>query len=316
MENNMDKTISEAILWARKRLETKPSEKTVQQYIRVVNRLKPKLKQGVLPGSSTNRNTRAIERAAFRHMAAKNIIAQSNNNHENVKKIFLLIKRIDQLADIAQREYILANNTNINKKHPNIQKRKTKRTSLRHLSSDWREKLVEAALDSKYDSQIRVMSICGCRPDEIEKGINVKRLENTVEITIKGSKCSESTNAGQEWRTLIFDANHPLIGDINTGTYQAKAHAIEDAVSHFGKKISKSKKHPISAYSFRHAAASNFKASGLTDKEIAAALGHRSTATMSFYGSKSSSSGILLLKSVSAASPVRTPKTKSKPKLH
>lgn len=192
----------------------------------------------------------------------------------------------------------------------NTQKRKSKRPSIRGLDSMWRGRLIELSSSSQYANEIIVMAICGCRPSEMEKGVIVKRFTNTITITIKGAKCSSKNGAGQEWRTLTFDSSHPLVGSINAGTYQAKARAIGDAVTHFGKSLSKNKKEPISAYSLRHAAASDFKASNLSKEDIAAALGHQSTATMSFYGTKSRGSGMLILKSVSAASTVRSPSIK------
>lgn len=306
----MDNTTRLAVSWANNWLHNPISDRTKNQYSKVMERLKKQIKQGVIPGSAKNRNTRSVERSAYKFWAANVINKNALKNPEGVKVVFNVVITIDKIANQAQLAY------STGKKLSNFQTKRTKRTSLRHLGPEWREKLIAASIGSMYEKEIRVMAICGCRPDEMEKGVTVKRLENTIEITIKGSKCSDKSGAGQEWRTLTFDANHPLILNISEGFYQAKARAIGDAVSHFGMKVSKSKKHPISAYSFRHAAASNFKASGLSDEEVAAALGHRSTATMSFYGSKSKGSGMLILKSVRAASPVRTPKKKSKPKLY
>jgi hypothetical protein len=311
----MENKIIDAVNWATKILADPPSKKTQIQYTKMVDRLLPRFKKGLLPGSAKNRNTRSFERAAFRFEAATKILEHANGKPENVIQIFKIVKKVEAIAIQNQKDYKQGKDPKTGEKIPNGQVKKTKRTSLRHLGPDWREKLIAASIGSMYEKEIRVMAICGCRPDEMEKGVTVKRLTNTIEITIKGSKCSEKTNTGQAWRTLTFDANHPLIEDVTTGNYQAKAHSIGDAVSHFGKKISNNKKHPISAYSFRHAAASNFKASGLSVEEIAAALGHRSTVTMSFYGSKSSGSGIVVLQKVNATSPVQTPKTKSKPKL-
>lgn len=313
-EINMDDKTKEAVKWATKRLAIPPSMGSQMQYKKMMKRLIPRIKLGILPGTAKMRNTRSVERAAFRFNAATLILQKAKDYPHDVNKIFAIVKKIEQDANLEQERFKDGKNPETGENFPNTQEKRTKRTSLRHLGYDWRERLLAFSIGSKYEHQIRVMAICGCRPDEMAKGVIVTRQANSITITIKGSKCSDKTGAGQEWRTLTFDANHPLILNISEGFYQAKARAIGDVVSHFGKKISNNKKHPISAYSFRHAAASNFKASGLSKKDIAAALGHRSTSTMSFYGSKSRGSGIVVLQSVSAASPVGAPKKKSKPK--
>ena len=314
----MDNKVTEAVNWATKRLASIPSMKTQEQYVKVVKRLYPRMRAGALPGAAMKRNTRSVERAAFRFVAANQILKYAKSKPDAVNIIFGYVKRIEKVAKEAQKKYSSGKNPETGKKFPNAQVKKSKRPSLNRLATNWRETLIELSSSSIYANQIRVMAICGCRPEELEKGIKLTRQTNTITITITGAKCSDITDAGQKWRSLVLDSNHPLIGNISEGVYQAKASAIGDAISHFGKKISASKKNPISAYSLRHAAASNFKASGLSVEEIAAALGHRSTATMSFYGTKSRGSGMLVLQLVTAASPVRNPSKKSqsnKPKI-
>jgi integrase len=311
----MDNKKMEAVLWAKNRLKNLPSIPTQDQYEKIVLRMYPDIGAGILPGSlSANRNTRAIERAAFRYVAAVKILKYAEANPQIVCNIFKLVETIDTQANIAQQNYQNGINYKSGQKINNHQKRASKRPSLTGLAMDWRQNLLTVSASSPYADAIRIMAICGCRPAELQKGVVLERQDNTITITIKGAKCSDITDAGQEWRTLTFDSDHPLIENISAGTFRASAHGIGDAVSHFGKKIS-NKKNPISAYSLRHAAASNFKASGLTKKEIASALGHRSTATMSLYGTRSRGSGIVTLISVSAASPVREPRNKSKPKI-
>ena len=310
----MDNKVTEAVIWATARQENPPSGKTIKQYKSMMKRLIPKMKLGIVPGASANRNTRSMERSACRYWASTIILMVAKSEPDRVKNLHAVIKKIDQIAIEAQEKYSSGKNPETGKKFPNVQFKHSKRPSLNRLAANWRETLIELSSSSKYANEIRVMAICGCRPEELEKGIKLTRQTNTITITIKGAKCSDITDAGQKWRSLVFDSNHPLIGNISEGVYQAKASAIGDAISHFGKKISANKKNPISAYSLRHAAASNFKASGLSAEDIAAALGHRSTATMSFYGTKSRGSGSLVLLSVTAASPVRNPSKKSQSK--
>lgn len=306
----MANKISEALNWATKRLAKPPSDRTIKQYETIMKRLIPQADLGILPGTSNNRNTRSVDRSAYRYMVATAILKHATNKPAAVIAIFENIKKIDLDAKKALQDYHLGKN------FPNKQTRRSKRPSLTGLKENWRKQLIEVSSESKYADAIRIMAICGCRPAEIEKGVELKRNENTVTIRIIGAKCSSRTDGGQTWRSLVFNADHPLIGNITEGIYQAKASAVEDAISHFGRKVSTNKKNPLSAYSLRHAAASNFKASGLTTEKIAAALGHQSTTTMAHYGTKSRGSGMLVLLSVTAASPVRNksikPKTKYK----
>jgi len=307
---NMDNNIIDAVNWATKRLAKPPSAGTIKQYTTVMKRIYTNMKSFALSGMSANRNTRSVNRSAFRYIAATTILELSSSNPEKINEIFSIVKVVNKVADKAKNDY------KVGKNFPNKQTRRSKRPSLTGLKENWREQLIEVSSESKYADAIRIMAICGCRPAEIEKGVELKRNENTVTIRIIGAKCSSRTDAGQTWRSLVFNIDHPLIGNITEGIYQAKASAVEDAISHFGRKVSTNKKNPLSAYSLRHAAASNFKASGLTIEEIAAALGHQSTTTMAHYGTKSRGSGMLVLLSVTAASPVRNksikPKTKYK----
>lgn len=303
----METNINNAVEWAQKKLIKPPSKETINQYMKILNRLWPKVRQGYIPGTNDNRNTRSVERSAFRFGAA--IYIKQNQNPKAACAVFSVVQKIQEAADEAQLKY------SKREKFKNVQKKKSKRPSLRGVGPKFREELIGISSQSKYADAIRVMAICGCRPSEMENGVILKRQINTITIEIKGAKCSSRTSGGQSSRILTFDSNHPLIGSIREGTYQAKAHAIGDAISHFGKTIGKNKNNPISAYSLRHAVASDFKASNLSKEEIAAALGHRSTATMSFYGTNRRSSGMLALLSVTAASPVRTYRKKSKKKI-
>jgi integrase len=309
----MDNAIKEAVEWATNRLETGPSPKSQKQYKAVASRIIDK------PNSNWSKikNTRNVQRAACRFHFATEILKCAKDNPTEVSKLYGFVKFMKLVADKAQKKYSDGKDPKTGKAFLNGQRKKSKRRSLCRLVRDWREQLVLLSSNSKYADAIKVLAFSGARPSEIEKGIEIKcnELEKSIEVKIYGAKCSDITEAGQEWRILVLDARHPLLDGIKDGTYKAKAHAVEDAISHYGKKISSNKKNPISAYSLRHAAASDFKASGLSKKQIAASLGHQSTATMSTYGTKSRGQGIIFLKSVSAATRVRTPgeETKSRP---
>lgn len=296
--------MTEATKWAESRLKLQISDSTTAEYKRVFMRLAT---ENRLPGGDNGR-TRAVERAAMRHGLAKRIVSLDKlGGHEDlIASMYSIAKRIDSEAKSTQKEY----KNRLFSEHKNVQKRHTKRRSLRGLPSDWREQLVKAAAGSKYDKAVQVMAACGCRPAELAKGVEIRRNGDVVIIKITGAKVSENTGGGQAWREISLVATHPLLeGLVIPGKYSVpNARAIENAVEHFARVLWPRRAEPISAYSLRHAAASDFKAAGLDKTEVAAALGHQSTATMSRYGSANrTGKGGLALIGATAAKEVRQP---------
>lgn len=300
MQNN----IEDAIRWANKRLLKQPSTETREQYKTVMARMFPMLKNGYIPGSKNNRNTRSVERSAFKFYAAAWILKSSADKPSVANFLYSVVLKIQEDAASAQLKYSRG------EKFPNKQSRGSKRKNLNTLPNNWRIDLLKEAKGSRYENHIKVMSICGCRPSEFEKGVTVKRQGSSIIFTVHGAKCSEENQAGQEWRTLEFDSDHPLAKGLTNQTYIAKAKAISDAVAHFGRKVNEQRstlsKYKISAYSLRHAVATELKSCGIFKKDVAAALGHQSDATMSFYGTNTKGKGSIYLKSVKAAIPVRS----------
>lgn len=294
--------IEDAKKWAEDRVAKKVGQSTSQEYLRVIERLKA---NGKRPGESSNGRTRAVERAAYRWYAAHRIIQLIEaGDAEKALRFWDSVQRMDKAAARAKKSY------DAGESQPNAQIRHTKRRSLRGLPPEWREQLVNAAAGSKYADQVRVMALCGCRPAELEKGILIRRDGDELVIGIEGAKVSKRTGGGQSWRELRIAADHPLAAGLQDGRYSVpSARAIENAVDHYGKKLWPNRAELISAYTLRHAAATDFKAADLNQVEIAAALGHASTATMDRYGSGNSrGKGGLTLKGTEAARAVREPK--------
>ena len=301
----------EAIIWATKRLEVPPCRNTQHQYRRVVELLN---KQGRLPGiGKLNRNTRSHERSAYRFWAATEIIASHESNPDYASNLYKNILKVDAKALATQllAQTLMCKAANDDGIFSATQERNSKRKSLIGLKSDWRQKLLAISTGSKYANQIQVAMVCGCRPAEMQKGILVERLAGICRITILGAKVSVKAGSGQLWRIVEIADDHPLLDGLEAGRYQASARGIENAVEHFALKLWPRREQKISAYTLRHAAATDFKSSGLTKIQVAAALGHQSTATMSFYGTSNRRGGGLSLVAVSAANVVRVAKVKS-----
>ena len=186
------------------------------------------------------------------------------------------------------------------------------------LPASWKTKLLGGVpKNSKYRAHVAAMALCGCRPSEFEDGVTVTRIdENTFEFTIAGKKTGQRTKngktytTGQSLRVLTISRLDDLDkkGQVNPEfiildkalagkkyvELTANATAIRDVVIHASEKAFPNLKNRPTAYSFRHAFASELKASNGEDSDAtAAALGHASTKTQQAYGyAKSSSDGM------------------------
>lgn len=259
------------------------------------------------PGQSGNRNTRLRDRAEMKFVLANWIVDNPDEKCSHFVTAKRIKKHIEDYASIN-----LLNKCNISTttaiSSPNkskVQVKKSKRKSLRGLPKNWRETLAIVSQNSKYSNQILIMILCGCRPAELQLGIKVIRTPTQLEFHINGAKLSNTNLSGQPMRIITIDINNPIFGNLKSGTYFAKANAIEDAVSHFGLKVVKRTKNKISAYSLRHAFASDLKASGFNSTQVSAGLGHQSTITKSTYGGRSRIPSIVIT-SINATLPVRT----------
>lgn len=182
--------------------------------------------------------------------------------------------------------------------------RKSKRNSSSGLVVDWREQLCLRAGASKYFNAILTASLTGCRPVELSSGINFRidkfDGKDFLVASINGAKITQKN--GQPNRELFF----ALPGDShlirmmsyavtqNGGTLNVQidnAKTFSGAVTRFAKLLWPKHKTDITAYSLRHAFASDLKSS-VSVTEIAAALGHASTKTQKSYGQRQQSRSI------------------------
>ncbi|HFT8456993.1 TPA: hypothetical protein ACGSPG_001080 [Pseudomonas aeruginosa] len=178
-------------------------------------------------------------------------------------------------------------------------RRKSKRSDLRKLSSDWREQLHKQFIHSKYELAYLVEAVSGCRPGELEKGVKVIcTLEGTLTIRIdNGVKVSDQK--GQPWREITYRVDqHPLvralfeacrkpeksIDESETVVYIEKTTNWRAALSSAGQKLWPKLNFRICPYHLRNATASDWKCTGMGDEDISAALGHCVNKTASIYG--------------------------------
>jgi len=206
-------------------------------------------------------------------------------------------------------------------------KRKSKRLALKGLPSDWRERICNFNLESKYRLPMLVTALTGCRPSEIENGVCVrlKKPEHTkgfiVEFEVSGAKVSDQK--GQEVRRITYvpDDKNRLLNDFlnSIDLFEHKDFQVSvKSAANFSKEITRiskliwpAHKEDVSAYCFRHQFASDLK-KFYSGNDVSVALGHASSKTRKIYGSASQSRGAPPLLSVSSSREVKVPAATTK----
>jgi hypothetical protein len=303
-----DREFETTCQWARGVLAAKRKPRTIRTYQLMNARLAKKdyllkLRQT----ESSNKNTRSVERAAVRmYIAEKIAIAAKNGDRKSVK---VLANRLKDIAEVARE--------NASRHYPakgNKLRRKTKKKSLVGLPPDWRLRILGAAEHSRYYQAICVLAASGCRPAELEHGVEVRPNSrgDALIFIIRGAKVTEHN--GHETRILTVSLDNPLCTLVPLGITYAKAKALNDAMRPIARKVfpKRAPEIQVSPYSFRHAAAGDFKSSGLSRETVAAALGHRSTRTQAIYGA-TRGRGMLKLVSVDVEAEIRVYEDASMP---
>jgi integrase len=188
----------------------------------------------------------------------------------------------------------------------------SKRSRLRGLPANWREKMFAVSENSKYRDALAALGVIGARPAEFENGVLVQiNDKGNLTFTIKGVK-THGGKYGQETRVLeiepkAFDAQYLANRVRETGEFviQAKAGALSDRVREFSKVVFPKLESGVSAYVYRHQFSADLKASGLSDVDVSTALGHSIDETKRFYGAAQSGRHNPNVKSVKGSRRVR-----------
>jgi len=171
--------------------------------------------------------------------------------------------------------------------------KKSKKALTRKLPVGWRDKFFQATYDkhSKHTLAIAVMICTGCRPKELENGINLQLNEKTGEIKflITSAKRKNETveirqftlkNDSMAFRYLVsqlnFNQKNILLRDI-------KFKAVSTEITRLSMESLNLKKEQVSPYCFRHAFSGDLHAVGNNRVEIAQCLGHATDKTQSYY---------------------------------
>lgn len=197
----------------------------------------------------------------------------------------------------------------------------SKKRDLSKLPKTWRSqvfKQLKPDKQSRLASAVALLWATGCRPVEIEKGVNVRLEAGQLMIEIRGAKHGVIDNGevaadrGLEWRRLKLDPKlnaatqylSRLCADGQSHQVSYNKNSLRTRLNETGKlAISKMPEGvTVSPYTFRHAMGSDVKSCDtLTDEERSQIMGHLSMDSLSVYGRRRHSGGVSPVASVEAS---------------
>ena len=164
-----------------------------------------------------------------------------------------------------------------------------KRQQSGRMPIGWREQVWGSLTDSMYRDAVAVLWLTAARPEELVFGVQVSLSERGLKFLIQGAKIGQ--HSGQDWREIVVAVAGPAALDFARRAAEAgvlligikRAAGISEAIAAAAKSLWPRRKR-VSSYTFRHALASDAKAVGMSRENLAILLGHRVSATSSFYG--------------------------------
>lgn len=153
--------------------------------------------------------------------------------------------------------------------------------------AEWQGVLL-SQVSKDHQAAVAVSLLSGVRPAEIAKGVIVKSTPDGISITVAGAKCG--VNRGQASRTLLISTDSAagrLLAELAKDgqvTITDSPKRLSDAIASAARRAWPQLRIRVSAYSIRHAVASQLKASGVPADAIAKCLGHVATRSASSYG--------------------------------
>ncbi len=193
-------------------------------------------------------------------------------------------------------------------------RRRSKRVALGGLPPDWREQLCLRGSTGRYADALLLAALTGCRPSELEGGIEVSRVVNPmteqplIEIVIDGTKVKKLQ--GQPIRRIRYaeDDEHPLVLMLKGVLSKSQRTPMLVQINHadnFSVEVRRLAAslwpaHPqtITAYCLRHQWAADAKRVGDAGA-VSRGLGHLSAKTQKLYGTASQGRRGYLLRPVS-----------------
>ncbi len=301
------------------RVKSPPSEKTIKQYAGKLRRL---LYTEVYMTEMRSKSTFHVYRAALNYSGPallEQVLEKAECEKQESRNWWGLVNgmkyclalldaypadpdRRHVTLEAGERTTLSWSDHSKNRKRP---KKKSKRNVLKYLPDDWMNRVWDQlpkeinhprARGTAADLQaaVAVLSACGCRPAEIEKGVTVYvNAEGLVVIEVEGVKVSDT--AGQESRQLFAKRNTSwtrhlaALAGSGQAVITADANWLYDWVSRIGDRCEfpelKRRNERLSPYVYRHALSAQLKSQGWPEESIAA-LGHRVTRTQQHYATR------------------------------
>lgn len=322
-ENSLSKEQAFALITTARELVKNwqaPSLATMQQYKAAMERL---IKRNKFPEEY------AQTRRGFYYYRA----AWVANALFHIQNTLVVINRLQKNGDRAwlTKTKNLVNPLKVLKRYPPDQERKhlgrdiktrwskdnknprttAKRKGLGTLPDNWRERFWKSfPADSPHRLPLAILSVCGCRPGELAKGVQVELDENDhLLITITGIKTHDGMY-GQEYRQLTIaphnDEARFLLERVQQQpdgltVFTKNTKALTEALRRHSKRLWPRRKYVVSPYSFRHQFSADLKKQGIPTEKIAMAMGHSVCRTQQYYGMQQQGRRGNLLLMVSAA---------------
>lgn len=177
----------------------------------------------------------------------------------------------------------------------------SKSASIRNVPDDWRVQVANG-LGGSVKLLYLLQCVTGCRPAELKKGVAaVRKDDGNLEFTVMGAKVGK--HSGQQERHIVVAASDGValelrrllsVGSpVQSRELIGKVNTYCKAVARCGKKLFPEKKtnKQLTAYSARHQYKNDIRDAGLSREEIAKAMGHATTKSSSYYGTRVKSGG-------------------------
>jgi integrase len=274
---------------------------TVTRYARTVEHMR---KTGQRPEDAMCKNTFEFRRAALVHTTRSEVklALRDLDKHRRSGDVTKAARAYSQVADglatlrqypptTGSREADLKRTSAFHgPSHAEQERSNGKRISLNGLPAEWRDAVAQQT-NERDRPALAALALTGCRPAEV-RGIRVRQDDDYVTLTIQSAKVDK--DRGIESRTIAMNrdslsdtqAGRDLVGWL--GNREQRTISYTGSVEAFCERIDRAadraELRQVSAYTYRHAAARDLKATGVERSEIANRLGHRSNHSQSVYG--------------------------------
>lgn len=272
------------------------NEKTKEEYGRKVKLIKTAKQTPLEYCASRNLGKRTYQtlRAALKHDTVAVLKDALLNPHSTIVAMELAAQRAKAVIGVDTYDYEPVQDSTKERRARESGKISKKRT-LKGLPDDWRDQVFNhlQKTGSKHAPFALILHHTGCRPSELVNGVRVLRNGSEINITVRGSKCSDIHRAGQHHRTISYPADSDpgkalaqLLSDRQgQGVFNlpSKPSSFQKIYKAAAIKALGKKGKLISPYSARHQFSADLKISGMSQEDVARAMGHQAAHSQSQY---------------------------------